>query len=163
MVTGPTPGKLAKMCASGCSATAAAMASSKSASWLLSSCSSRAKLLSREALAGDRARGSGEEVGAHPFGQHLRGHPAGVVVPGQEPAHSGGLDPPGDRRGGVVQHERERDLTVDRGEQPRRSGVVGLEDRSQLALHGLLGFQEPVPVAGKRLDLCQQRRGLTQP
>jgi len=35
--------------------------------------------------------------------------------------------------------------------------VVGLEDHPQLALDGLLGFQQSIPVAGQRLDLSQQR------
>jgi hypothetical protein len=48
--TGPTPGKLAKIGLSGCSATAAAIASSYSPSWAFSSCSSRAKVCAENAF-----------------------------------------------------------------------------------------------------------------
>jgi hypothetical protein len=39
----------------------------------------------------------------------------------------------------------QRDLAVDRGEQPHRRRVVSLQDHPQLRLDGMLGFQEPVP------------------
>jgi hypothetical protein len=50
------------------------------------------------------------------------------------------------------------DLPVDRGEQPRRRGVVGLQDRPRLGFGGLLGLLETISVTGQRPDLSQQRR-----
>jgi hypothetical protein len=68
-----------------------------------------------------------------------------------------GADPDGGLRGWVVGDERQRDLPVDRGEQPRWGWVVGLQDRAQLRLGALLGGQQPVTVAGQRPQLGQQR------
>ena len=134
------------------------MASSNSASWLLSSCSSRAKVCAEKLFPATVPGDRGQQVRAHPLGEQLRRDATGVVVAGQEPRHPGRLDPRGDGRRRIVLHERQRDLPVHRGEQPDRRRVVGLQDHPQLVLHRLLGLQQPVPVAGQRLDLGQQRR-----
>jgi hypothetical protein len=78
---------------------------------------------------------------AHPFGEDLRRHPAGVVMAAEAPGHAGGLDPRRGLRGRVVQHEVQGDLPVDRGEQPDRGRMVGLEDHPQLGLDRLLCLQ----------------------
>jgi hypothetical protein len=82
--------------------------------------------------------------------------PAGVAVAGQEPRHALLAHRGGRLRGRVVGDERQGDLPVDRGEQPRRCRVVGLQDGAQLRFGALLGGQQPVPVAGQGADLSQQ-------
>ena len=75
-------------------------------------------------LASHRARRTGEQACPQPLDQDLGLDPTGVAVAGEEAGHALGADRGGGLRGWIVSDERQRDLSVERGDQPGWGWVV---------------------------------------